>query len=282
MKKVSETIVEDKKIHHFSETYSLQSYRNSVEYIQSHIQLLDASLLNTLETLSKKGDKIKLTSALNLDVSVYNKLNYPIKQHLALVKLSQKRNSEFAILQLYNTFTKYLQDITSEMFTKNPMFVIQKAVVDKNGEEKESHHFTYAEIIKLENYENVQEQIIKRVFRSIEELRSTTKLLERILKDTKVNLSNELKNNALTYLEMRHLFVHNRGVADDKYAAKYGGKFEPVIKKNKPLPANIETVNAAIQSINSLCFEIDNQLLSSGFLEGRKVTTALSSTAVNR
>jgi hypothetical protein len=64
-----------------------------------------------------------------------------------------------------------------------------KAVVNNKGEDKEGLTIKFAEVIKLGSYEAIQEEIVKKVFRSIEELRSTKKLLDRILSDTKVNIA---------------------------------------------------------------------------------------------
>jgi hypothetical protein len=263
----------------FKETVSLQQYRGAIDFLQTHIQLLDASLLQTIKVLKEQTDKEKnINVVLGLNERTYNRLNHPVKQHSAIIKHSQKKNIEFAILRLFNLFTAYLQSITKEMFAKNPMLVVGKAVINKNGEDKENLTMSYAEIIRLNSFENLQEQIVLNVFRSIEELKSTSKLLDKILKDTKVNIPKSITDDALTYLEMRHLFIHNKGLVDNKYAKSYGSTFTPPLKEKKELPTKFETFNNGLIAVTKLITTIDEQLIAKGMVGKRefkeKSTTA--------
>ncbi|NTV18580.1 MAG: hypothetical protein HGA83_04035 [Bacteroidales bacterium] len=263
----------------FKETTSFQQYRGAIDFLQTHIQLLDASLIQTSKILQGQADKeLDINKALNIDIQIYNRLNHPSKQQKAIINHSQKKNIEFAIIRLFNHFTAYLKSITKEMYSENPMLVVGKAVVNKNGEDKENLTMSYAEIVKLANYENLQDQIVLNVFRSIEELRSTSKLLERILKDTKVNIPKSIIDDALTYLEMRHLFIHNQGIADAKYAKTYGKKFIPILKEKKELPTRFEIFAKALNAITKLATEIDTQLIKNRMVKKRefksKSTTA--------
>lgn len=255
----------------FKETTSLQQYRGAIDFLQTHIQLLDASLIQTSIVLQGQADQeLDINIALGLNSPAYDRLNHPAKQQKALVKHSQKKNIEFAIIRLYNLFTMYLHNITKEMYAKNPMLVVGKAVINMNGEDKENLSMPYAEIVRLENYENIQEKIVANVFRSIAELKSTSRLLEKILKDTKVNIAKTIINDALAYLEMRHLFIHNQGLVDSKYAKTYGKKFTPNLKTKNELPAKIETFTNALTAINKLIIEIDEQLIKNGMVAKRE------------
>ena len=263
----------------FRETTSLQQYRGAIDFLQTHIQLVDASLIQTSKVLLEQTDQeTNIHIALGLDVQSYDRLNHPAKQQGALVKHSQKKNIEFAIVRLYNLFTIYLHNITKEMYAKNPMLVVGKAVINKNGEDKDNLTMSFAEIVRLESYENIQEQIVSRVFRSIEELKSTNKLLVKILKDTKVNIPKTTVDDALAYLELRHLFVHNQGLVDSKYVKAYGKKFTPNLKNKQEIPAKIETFTKALSALNKLIIEIDDQLIKNGIVGKRefkqKSTTA--------
>lgn len=258
----------------FKETISLQQYRSAVDFLQTHLQLLDASLLQTIKTLKGISDQEKdMHVALGLDKKKYNRLNHPTKQHSVIIRHSQKKNIEFAILRLFNLFTNYLQGITAEMFYQNPMLVVGKAVINKTGDDKESVTMTYAEIVRLGNYENVQAKIIANIFRSIEEQKSTTKLLDKILKDTKVSIPNSITDEALIYLKMRHLFVHNQGKVDHKYAQKYGAKFAPKLKEHSELPAKFETFANALVAVTKLVTTIDEQLIANGMVVKREFKT---------
>lgn len=256
----------------FKETTSLQQYRENINFLQTHIQLLDASLIQTSKLLlGQTNPELDINKALNLNVKTYNRLNHPSKQQNAIIIHSQRKNIEFSILRLFNLFTAYLQNITKEMYNKNPMLVVGKAVINRNGEDKENLTMSYAEIVRLGTYENLQNQIVLNIFRSIEELRSTSKLLDKILKDTKVNISKAIIDDALTYLEMRHLFIHNHGLVDSKYAEAYGKKFTPILKDKKELPTKFETFSKALTAITKLITEMDEQLIRNGMVGKREI-----------
>jgi len=260
-----------KKIPDFKETLSLQKYRGAIDFLQSHIQLLDASLIEASKQLDAKTNKKEnINSALGLNPTLYKCLNHPVRQHKVLIKHSQKQNIEFAILRLYNLFTVYLKDITREMFAKNPMLVVEKAVVNKSGADKENLVMTFAEIIRLNKIENIQEQMVLKIFRSIEELRSTSKLLDKILKDTKANIPKTTTEEALMYLEMRHLFVHNRGIVDNKYLNTYGKKFTPELKEKKELPTKMKIFEKALIAVTNLVLSIDKELILHKIVDKRK------------
>ena len=260
-----------KKIPDFKETTSLQQFRGAIDFLQTHIQLLDASLIFASKEIGKYPDKNEyIHKILNLNQDDYAKLNHPARQHKSIISHSKKKNIEFAIIRLFNLFTTYLQGITSEMYHKAPMMVVGKAVVNKNGDDKENLFFTYADIVRLQNYKNVEDAMIKNIFRSIEDLRSTPKLLEKILKDTKVNIPNAIQDNALMYLEMRHLFIHNNGIVDNKFANKFGKKFTPELKDKSKLPTTFETFTEALTAINDLVCLIDKEMLKHNVVEKRK------------
>lgn len=260
-----------KKEPDFKETTSLQQYRGAVDFLQTHIQLLDGSLLQTIKILKnhpKEKDYINL--ALGLDPLKYNRLNHPARQYISIIRHSQKKNIEFAIIRLFNMFSNYLQSITIEMFSKNPMLIVGKAVLNRDGEDKENLAMSYAEIIRLGNFENLQEHIVKKVFRSMEELKSTSKLLDKILKDTKVSISKTITEEAFSYLEMRHLFVHNHGLVDHKYANRYGKNFIPHLKEKIELPTKFETFSNALIAVTKLINTIDSQLIGNGLVGKRR------------
>ena len=83
----------------FKETTSLQQYRGAIDFLQTHIQLLDVSLLKTSAFLRSQFDqKMNMNKALGVNPMAYDRLNHPSKQEHALIKHSQKKNIEFAIV----------------------------------------------------------------------------------------------------------------------------------------------------------------------------------------
>ena len=257
----------------FNESISFQQLRSNIEFLNMHIQLIDSSLVKTIRTLrseKKKDETLDINLALKVDKDKYDKLNHPLKQYPSIIKFTQYKNIEFSIILTYNIFSDYLRSIVSEMFESNPLFIVNKAVVEKNGEDKDDLTLKYAEIVKLGTYELITEKIVTNIFRGFEEQKSTKKLLEKVLKDTKTNISNSKIEEALKYLELRHLIIHNKSKIDAAYAKKYGKKFNPNLKEGNKIPRKFEVFKSCIKAVFDLCNEIDSELIKTGFIEKRK------------
>lgn len=155
-----------KRIPAFKESISLQQFRGAIDFLQTHIQLIDASLIISIRILKTHRDKNEqITKGLNVCKNKYTKLNHPIKQYPQIFRHTQKRNVEFAINKLFALFTEYMKNITSEMYKTNPHSIVQKAVVNKKGEDKENLQMSFAEILRLGTKQSIDDEIVNRVFR---------------------------------------------------------------------------------------------------------------------
>ncbi len=112
--------------------------------------------------------------------------------------------------------------------------------------------------------------MVANVFRHLEENRSTKKLIENMLAGI-IEIDEATKINALKYLDMRHLFIHASGIADQEYVKKYGRDLSINIGDN--LPTTYENAHAAIEAVNLLCQAIDQKLIAEGFLKPRELET---------
>jgi hypothetical protein len=243
-----------------TETLAFQTFRSKVHYLKQHLQVIDASLTYSglyLSTYSKKANKI--TNALNILPSNYDTLNHPVSDYLRILNYSKSKNYEFSIIELYNAFSVYMKSILGEMYKHNPLCVVGKATGNPN--------FSFLELIKLASYEKIEDEMINTVFRRLEDEKSTVKLLDKILKHTNIQLQDPLKTKALMYLEMRHLFIHNNGKADDNFSKTYKEYIN--ITANSKLQRNFNTVNTAIQTVYELVETIDTELLLSKFVSKR-------------
>jgi len=99
----------------------------------------------------------------------------------------------------------------------------------------------------------------------LENERSTKKLLERILDNTKVDVDEGVKNNALRYLEMRHIFIHRAGVADEEFIRDYGSVIDLDAKGR--LPRTFVVASAAIAAASLLCASIDGGLIQNKLVQ---------------
>jgi hypothetical protein len=126
-----------------------------------------------------------------------------------------------------------------------------------------------------QSYEAISELMIGKVFRQLENERSTKDLLDKILTKT-VSIDETIKTNALKYLDMRHLFVHAAGIIDQPFIDKYGKDIS--LKVGDKLPTTYENARAAIEAVDLLCRTVDQQLINKGFVQQIK-TPVLPKTA---
>ena len=76
---------------------------------------------------------------------------------------------------------------------------------------------TFIDIIRFADKSSIIEEMARRVYRKLENERSTTELLNKVIKVTQMNIADELKKKALLYLEIRHLIIHNDSKVDKAF-----------------------------------------------------------------
>ncbi|OBX34996.1 hypothetical protein A8U91_04059 [Halomonas elongata] len=194
-----------------NESTAFQRFRNRLEQEKQTLQILDASLINAhREAKSKEGP---LASALGYDQNKYDQLHIPSVEGKRVITQAKNANYRAAVIRLYAIWSHYMRDILGLMYEVSPHQISQKA----HGEIK------FSEAINLGSYEAIKNYIVDHVFRSLESEQSTKKLLDKIVKHTKISLSQSLKVHALAHLEIRHLLVHANGYVDERYHKSYKG-----------------------------------------------------------
>ncbi len=239
-----------------AESKSRQIYRSRISYVAQHLQATDAGLCLLRKEAKKNSNAGKQLNDL-LPAKNYTELNHPVSEETRIINYSRSMNVEFAIIAIYRHFSEYLLSILAEMYHKKPMLVISKA--------GETLSVTYPNIVNAGSYENLVDEMVNKVFRRLEEMKSMPKMLDKILKGTEVSLTNTIKRDAMIYLEMRHLIIHNNSLCDHKYEKEYG--VETCLKKGHKLVRKIETANKAIEAVSRLVEQIDEQLLAKQLLE---------------
>lgn len=257
--KVSKPIIESK---------SRQVFRSNNEWLNTHIQLVDAALVNAIRTLKvypKKQDSIAFALS-PAEAEKYTSLNHPVKQYIPILSQSQNRTIEFAICQIYRHFIMYLRSIIHEMYKHNPLQVVQELCT-----ENVTKSISFFEIINLGSYDKVETYVVDSVFRGLEDMRSTPKLLSKILKCAGINGSvakGEI-NAAMKYIELRHLFVHHQGKYDKKYIKSYGTMYSPAIIEGAKIAATYSLFKDAQDAIDKLCSKIDSSLIAANVISQR-------------
>lgn len=181
----------------------------------------------------------------------------------SLARHAMKRNNELAIQLLYTHLNEYLRSILSEMYAKKPLEIAGKV----------SASLQFHEIINLGSFENVSKKIVDQVFRTLESQRSTRALIEKILDRTDVTIDKETFDEAMFYLEIRHLIVHNSSLIDAKFEANYGSRIKYAKAGNK-IPMSVGMAKKAISSLKRLCHNIDSGLISKCYIDSYSGTVS--------
>jgi len=240
------------------ETASYQRYRSRIEYLEQHLQLVDLALTKLFQTTRpQRHQPVTFLQALNVTSNRYGRLQHPVNHTPRLTNFSRAQNINHALVSLYRYFAEYLRGILGEIYETDPKLVVGKA----------PQSLQFHEIVDLGTYEAVVERMVTTVFRKLENERSTTKLLDKILAHTGVNLPAAKKDAALPYLEMRHLVIHNHGKADQKFVAQYGQQFQLAVDQS--LPGTFRTAAEAIRKVTDLLHEVDRQLIAQSTVQAR-------------
>ena len=237
------------------ETRAHQIFRSRIQYLEMHLQTVDVSLTVMRRSVPTQCDE-NIAITLGFEPSKYGELNHPVKEKDRIINHSRARNSEYALITLYGYFTEYLQNILSEIYKTKPLDVVGKAPKENT--------ISYADIVKLGSYKAISEHIVEKIFRQLENERSTKELLDKILNKT-VSVDETIKTNALKYLDMRHLFVHNSGIIDQLFLSKYGKDIS--LKVGDKLPTTYENARMAIEAVGLLCQTFDQDLINKGFVQ---------------
>jgi hypothetical protein len=261
----------EKKQPDFKETVALQKFRSRIEYIQQHLQIIDASLTQSGKLLSKyKPNTTNINIALGANGTTHDKLNHPTRTNGRIISYSRAKNSEYSIIELYSCFTEYMKNILGEMYKKEPIKIVQK-IADENKDNK----LTFAEIVQLGDYSKISELMVSKVFRKLENERSTTLLLEKVLNHTKIQLDDNIKRQSLMYLQMRHLYIHNKGIADKIFVDDFSDLIQ--MKIGDKLPSNFTTINNAVTIVSTLCDNIDKELINGNLVIKRELVNKSNS-----
>ena len=125
---------------------------------------------------------------------------------------------------------------------------------------------SYKDIFTLGTYSALLDDIAKRVFRALESERSTPKLLKKFIKTAKLNIPTNIQQDALTYLEIRHLIIHNNSQADATFHAINNRGLVKINPKNKKVNINYALASSAIDAVSQLCHAMDIELIRVGLI----------------
>lgn len=242
---------------------SLQSFNGKVRSLKIHVQLADVAFTRINRYCSRrKGNGKTVGETLGTTNAKHPQLNEP-NESIEISRIfatSRIKINEQAIIELYAFFADYLSSVIREMEGVNPNRILGIVPPDSPT------NLSFKDVFTLGSYPAILDEIARRVFRSLENERSTPNLLKKFIKATKLNVPVNLRGDALVYLEIRHLIIHNNSKADDKFNSLNNRGLVSVNVSNKKVIINYKLSNAAIDAVTALCQSIDSELVRLGFI----------------
>lgn len=259
-----------KEINH--ESTSLQQLRDKVDWLKTSVQLANATLRISNRYTSCAGNREQLLHEnFELDKSIYDKLNQPVKQYDKLEKFVQRKQIHSALGQLYEFFTNYLHDIINEIRTYHP----QKMLSILKDEQCNNIIVTMPQIKCMTTIDDVRKRMLEAYFDKLQSTQHTQDLYDKLVKHTDLNVNSSIKWRALGFMTFRNLLVHNKGLIDDHFAQNYKGivpeTFRDKIIVGQELPLEMKILNDACNAIVNLCKSIDKQLIEKELIKSRLV-----------
>ena len=118
-------------------------------------------------------------------------------------------------------------------------------------------------ILEKGNWEEISEMISNSIFQSLESERSTLKLIKKISTKLSLNIDDELINEAIPYLEVRHFLVHNDGKLTQEFIDKY-----PEIRHNNGnIQLSYRLISCLKDAVIKLVAAFDKEVIDSNLLK---------------
>ena len=242
---------------------SLQSFEGKVRSIKQHTQLADLAFkkINRI-CVNHRANGLTIAETLGSTIALHPQLNIPNNSIdiSRVFKTSRIKVNEQSLIELYAYFADYMSGIIREIENINPKRVLS-LIPPQNPTD-----LSYSDIFTLGNYNVIMDEIALRVFRSLENERSTPKMLKKFIKTANINIPVIVQQEALVYLEIRHLIIHNNSKADAKFNAMNNAGLVKVNNSTKRIAINYTLTNSAIDAVNLLCSTIDSELIRVGFI----------------
>ena len=143
--------------------------------------------------------------------------------------ISRRRNADGSRRNIINhlrstIYSSYIKDLYEEV-TEYLRLILEQASRNgfNSGQIVGEHNFkiSASSILELGGWEAVCRAVTESIFQSLEAERSTLDLLRKMGRKLGLNIDEQLINDALPYLEVRHLLVHADGKLSRKFKEDY-------------------------------------------------------------
>ena len=178
------------------ETKSWQAFEGKIRVLKQHLQLLDLSLiLANNKAIESKDSGKSIREILGAKKGKHLQLNIPNKSKdiSRTFITSRKKLNEHAIIELYRIYSDYIRNVIAEMMHKKPLLLIEllkasELISNKSKMGKKRYSIDAEDILKIGNFDSLVKEISMQLYRNLENERSTTKLLDKMIKATHISI----------------------------------------------------------------------------------------------
>ena len=176
------------------------------------------------------------------------------------------------IKQFHGYVMEYFRKVLG-LIANNPnkgMALLQLRSVCK-GKNRQSTDFSFSEeeIMRAVDLSQLKEIFAKRILRSLEQKRDSLDLIKALYKLLGKPITQTV-NEAMPYLELRHLLVHNSGRYDQKFVAEYGERFAGG-KNGARIKLNFGKMKSAAKCLRALVREVDKFVVEGKFIRDEDI-----------
>lgn len=249
-----------------AETKAYQTFRGESDWLNVALQLMDVSIRQSANVLSReyyRGDKTRnIALTLSSDLHLHPQLNHQVRHFTSVVGQTRNKLTEFAMNYLYVLWTNYLHSVLKEMIKKNAATITILSAIDDTST---LNGIGLWELTDLNNSIKIRKTVVKKVYEIIENIPSSRKLMDSLISYTNINIPQDVKNDALYYLDIRNLFVHNRGIMDRSFVNKHHVR-HPDWRAGNKIPRSYQLYTEMYDAIKKLCLTIDRKLVQGHFV----------------
>lgn len=238
-------------------TKALHAFQQKMIYFGDDLDLVD--FLSGVVQSGKLSNSTDTTIFTGLNSEKYSRLgrrrNSCGSRKLLMTHLKQSIYASY-IKDVYEEVSVYLRTILTNYFSCN--IDCTRLIGEHNIQ------LAAQQLIALGNWDNVCRYVAESIYQTLENERSTQALLMKMQKKIGISISKDTLDNALPYLQIRHVLVHCDGKMDDCFVAK-NPSFNHDGNNNVKLDYNF--ITEFQEKITKLITEFDAKIIEKGCLK---------------
>lgn len=241
-----------------AESKSFQRFKGRYESLRQHSQIMAVALNKIFNYASREENNGNtLCEKLKISPDKYDKLDIPSSELSRIINFSRRENSDYCFTELYNLFSYYMKDVLREMYLLRPKSITSKS----------QKSLSFTDLSEFNSIDELINYMIDDIFKELEGIRSTHKLVKKIISHTKIMVPKNLSDDAMMYLNIRHLIIHNNSEIDKEFYNLYKSKL-PISYPGK-IPTGYSIFEAALTSVYNFIHHVDGALINNCFIKSR-------------